>query len=529
MNGLLPTLLSLNGMVAAAHPLASAAGVEVLRGGGNAFDAAAATAAALNVVEPYMSGLAGAGIAICYVAKEKRVRVLNFVPDFPADFDPRAFAGERATIRRGGYGVGLPGCLAGWAELVAAYGTLPFGDALLPALRLARGGFGLSELNVRALRDSRTELRTYPDLYPGWAALYENPAGEWGIGTVLRQPALAGTLEAIATHGVSHLYGGPVGAAMVGAARANGGCLTENDVARIKPQWQEPIAARYRDHKVFTTPTPSHGRQFLTSLRLFENATPKGLPEDETDRADRLFRCLRVAARARIERHGRGLDASFVSEDTIRDLSEQLYSEVGSCGPTEYSGRWGHHDESRENTTSFTTGDKDGNLVAITQSLGQYFGSGVVLSDHGVVLNDLLHYGYLGWQTGKRQQALDLPLCPAIAEVRGRGRLAYGTPGSFGISQTQAQVLINFADRGMRLQQAFDEPRARLMPGRKVLIESRLVAGHDEGLKARGHSLEIAEEWTKIVGGMHGIFCHADTGLLEGAADRRRDGYVALQ
>lgn len=529
MNGFLPTLLSLNGMVAAAHPLASAAGVEVLRRGGNAFDAAAATAAALNVVEPYMSGLAGAGVAICYVAKEKRVRVLNFMPDFPAEFDPGAIAGERAKIRRGGYGVGLPGSLAGWAELVATYGGLPFGDALLPAVRLARDGFGLSELNVQALCDSRAELRTYPDLYPDWAALYEQPAGEWEIGMVLRQPALARTFETIAQHGVSYLYGGPLGAALAGAARAKGGCLTENDVAEVDPQWQEPIVARYRNHKVFTTPAPSHGHQFLTSLRLFENATPNGLPEDETDRADRLFRCLRVAARARIERQAPASETSFVSDETIRDLSEQLYSEAGSCGPTEYSGRLGYHDESRENTTSFTTGDKDGNLVTITQSLGQYFGSGVVLNDHGVALNDLLHYGYLDWQVGQRTQALDFPMCPVVAEIHGGGRLAFGTPGSFGISQTQAQVLINFADRGMRLQQAFDEPRARLMPGRKVLVESRLVAGHGEGLEARGHPLEIAEEWTKAVGGMHGVFCHADTGLLEGAADRRRDGYVAIQ
>ena len=530
MNGSLPTLLSLGGMVAAAHPLASAAGVEILHKGGNAFDAAAATAAALNVVEPYMSGLAGMGIAICRIATENKVRVLNFESCFPSNFDPETVV-ERLSIRRGAYGVGLPGSLAGWAELAGSYGRLPFGDTLLPAIRLAHDGFGLSELNVKVLNDAREQLKEFPELYPDWADVYEHPmGGAFTLGAMLRQPRLGETFEAISKSGIGHLYGGPIGKAIVNVVRDKGGCLTERDIEEIAPQWQEPLLATYRGHTVFTTPAPSNGFQLLTSLKLFEHQTPDGVPDDTTEKLDILFRCLRIAARTRIENCESGYDADFAGRETIDALAKKLYTDAGSFGPTEYNEYVSSPDRPRENTTSFTVGDKEGNLVTIIQSLGQYFGSGVVVKEFGVALNDQLHYGNLSWRLTGEKRPVDLPTAPAIVEVNGKGRLAYGTPGGFGIPQTQAQALLYFTDHGMRLQQAIDAPRARVLPGRTVAVESRLISGrHVDALQARGHELRVEDPWTKLVGGMHGIFQHAGTGLLEGAADRRRDGYVAIQ
>src|SRR5436190_16843256 len=171
MYGKRPTITSLHGVVAAAHPLAAQAGARMLANGGNAFDAAAATAAALNVVEPFMSGLAGMGLATCYIAAEKRVRALDFVPPVPGKLPVERFA-RRDDLARGAMSVGTPGNFAGWAELVRAYGKKPLKDALQPAIALARDGFALAEFGVTEFNEQIPLLRAYKDLYGDWAANY---------------------------------------------------------------------------------------------------------------------------------------------------------------------------------------------------------------------------------------------------------------------------------------------------------------------------------------------------------------------
>src|SRR5215831_16926207 len=223
MEGKRSTIASLNGIVAAAHPLAAQAGVRVMAQGGNAFDAAAAVAAALNVVEPYMSGLAGMGMATCYVAKERRVRTLDFVPPVPRKFPTGRFK-ERAELKRGAQGCGTPGNLAGWAELVRAYGKKPLADALAPAIGLARDGFPIVEYGVIEIAEVAAEIKPRAELFEPWAVLYTGGTGQAAVGQVLRQPALARTFEAIASEGPGYLYGGPLGRAMAAQAQRTGGC-----------------------------------------------------------------------------------------------------------------------------------------------------------------------------------------------------------------------------------------------------------------------------------------------------------------
>ena len=160
MHGRRPTIASINGVVAAAHPLAAQAGARMLTEGGNAFDAAAATPAALNVVEPYMSGLAGQGLATCWVSAERRVKVLDFVPRVPQRFPVERFR-TREDLARGPLSVGVPGNLAGWAELVRAHGKRPLADALASAIALARGGFPLIEFNVEEMNEHAPQIRRH--------------------------------------------------------------------------------------------------------------------------------------------------------------------------------------------------------------------------------------------------------------------------------------------------------------------------------------------------------------------------------
>src|SRR5215472_7450283 len=161
MHGKRPTMFSLSGMVTAAHPLAAQAGARLLMAGGNAFDAAAATAAALNVVEPYMSGLAGEGVATCYVAAEKRVRALDFVIRIPLKFPTGHFT-DREQIYRSPLSTGTPGSLAGWCELVRAYGRKSLMEVLAPAIALARDGFPLIEFNTANINSTSQALKDLP-------------------------------------------------------------------------------------------------------------------------------------------------------------------------------------------------------------------------------------------------------------------------------------------------------------------------------------------------------------------------------
>jgi gamma-glutamyltranspeptidase/glutathione hydrolase len=183
-----------------------------------------------------------------------------------------------------------------------------------------------------------------------------------------------------------------------------------------------------------------------------------------------------------------------------------------------------------QHTTSFSIADRDGNAVCVTQSLGSPFGCGVVVPEHGVCLNNFLYWGEAA--AGTRNQLspgapLALPLAPSIATRDGEPVLVLGTPGSYGICQTQSQVMVQHVACGLSLQDAIDEPRARLWDGRLVLIESRIPPATIEALRARGHEVDVAPPWEKmLVGGMQGIVRNPATGVLIGAADLRRDGNV---
>ncbi|MCA0421602.1 MAG: gamma-glutamyltransferase, partial [Proteobacteria bacterium] len=172
MRGHRPTMTSRHGMVAAAHPLAAQAGARLLAQGGNAFDAAAATAAALNVVEPFMSGLAGMGLSTMWVAAEKRVRVLDFVPPIPASFPADRFS-KRTDLERGALAVASPGNLAGWCELVKTYGRKSLAEVFAPAIALARDGFALAEFGAAEFEENDPLLEKIPALYPAWSKNYQ--------------------------------------------------------------------------------------------------------------------------------------------------------------------------------------------------------------------------------------------------------------------------------------------------------------------------------------------------------------------
>jgi gamma-glutamyltranspeptidase/glutathione hydrolase len=532
MEGRRPTVASLNGIVAAAHPLAAQAGVGVLAQGGNAFDAAAATAAALNVVEPYMSGLAGMGMATCYVACERRVRTLDFVTRVPSRFPAGRFK-ARSELRRGAQSCGTPGNLAGWCELVRAYGTKALPDVFAPAIELARRGFPLIEYGAYTINEAAEEFRQHPDLLADLASLYTGGAARVANGWVLRQPALASTFEAIASEGPGYLHDGPLGRAIVAQAERHGGCLTPGDLVAARPQWLDPLSAGYRGLVIHTLPPPAEAFQYLLTLRILEGFDIARMEQNGVDHVDTVLRAIRLAAIERIANNNPSADllATLLSDPHVEDLRRRVRDGTPVGGPTEQFVAPQPESLRREHTTSFSVADRQGNAVCVTQSLGTAFGCGVVVPEHGVCLNNFLHWGEVAEGARNYLQPnapLALPLAPSIATRAGEPVLVLGTPGSYGICQTQAQVMVQHVDYGLSLQDAIDAPRARLWDGRKVQIESRVGAGTIAGLRTRGHEIADDPPWiTLVVGGMQGIAREPLSGVLAGAADIRRDGFVA--
>ncbi|SEO64371.1 gamma-glutamyltranspeptidase / glutathione hydrolase [Rhodospirillales bacterium URHD0017] len=524
-HGKRPTIASRHGMVAAAHPLAAAAGARVLGNGGNAFDAAAATAATLNVVEPYMSGLAGQGMATCYVASERRVRSLNFLGRIPRKF-PLDRLNNRAQVLRGPIAVGSPGNLAGWCEMVGAYGTKKLPELFAPAIAIARDGFGLIEFNVEEIGGVTYELRNQAKLYPEWSRTYLEgiEGGKPVQGAVLKQPDLAKTLQAIAAEGPTLLYGGALGKKLIDRIVELGGTLTLEDLMDMKAEWIDPVAATYRGRTIHVPPPPCEAFQYLLTLRILEGFDLAKMTRNGTDHIDTVLRAIRIAAGVRIATGVPSQQklAELLSDGHVESLRARVRDGKPVTGPTE---QWtapatdGH-------TTSFSIADRHGNMVCVTQSLGSVFGSGVVVPGTGLCLNNFLYWADVNPASPNRVKQGDaMPVCvaPSIVTEGDKPVLALGTPGSYGILQTQVQAMVQYVDYGLPLQQAIEAPRARLTDGRAVLLESRVDSGVRDELRGRGHDLSSGPDWTMKVGGMQGVALK--DGTFTGGCDPRRDGY----
>lgn len=519
------------GMVAAAHPLAAAAGARVLGQGGNAFDAAVATAAALDVVEPYMSGLAGMGVATLYASKEQRVRTLDFIPAVPDRFDPGARCDT--DLVAGAHSVGPPGNLAGWLTLLDTYGSWSRDKVFADAIDLARNGFPTTERNV-AMIGSKAQLETVQD-FVGWSDIFLDAGEVPGPGWILRQPDLARTYEAISRDGAKYLYEGALGVALVKEIRDLGGALSTDDLASVEARWVEPISINYRGLEVYTVPPPAEGFQMLLAVGLLDNRDVAGLDPNGADHLDAVIRATRISAvqRLRLANAPRHMIEDLLEEESVDRLGALWDDSSSVTSPTEkYDSSppiAGMPDPRREHTTSFSIADASGNMICLTQSLGGAFGSGIVVRGYGVTTNNFLYWGDLDPQSPNHLAPgapLSLPIAPTVSMRNGAPTLALGTPGSYGICQTQTQALLQHVDFGLDIQRAIEAPRLRVMDGSTVHVESRVSPSVIQELCNRGHRALATDPWTMMVGGMQGVTCDPNTGGMQGGADPRRDGYA---
>lgn len=521
------------GMVASGHPYATQAGLDVLKDGGNAFDAIVAVAATLNVVEPYMSGVGGVGIALIYDAKSGQSRVLNFSGRAPGAAVPEAFDarskafGTRAPL--------VPGNLAGWATLHREYGALPWRRCFRDAIAHADDGYPLTPFAAAMFRANWGLLTEYGELRAHFLGGNDVPPN---TGDRFRQPDLARTLRTIAAQGTCALYEGDLAVAMADTLQRAGGLISRQDLACYAPEWQAPLSVPYRGHDICLPAPNCSAFQIAQTLRMLDLC--EGLDYARVSTMHQMLEAIKLAIADRIRWAG---DPDFTDIPLDRLLSAEHAIELRrridpsqAAAPPEDLFSEGYRDVEhwwrQGMTTHFVSADAQGNVAAISQTLGNVFGCGVVVPGTGILLNNMaLWFDIDPCHPSPNRIAprkrVDFCLSPCHVMQSGKPKLSIGTPGSYGILQSTVQVLHHVIDAGMNVQEAIEAPRFRLMESGEVLLEARYPGHVERELQALGHrARRIPQAWSRLFGGAHGI-CFGEAGALLGGADPRRDG-IAL-
>jgi gamma-glutamyltranspeptidase / glutathione hydrolase len=524
------------GMVASAHPYASRAGLDVLRDGGNAFDAAVAVASTLNVAEPYMSGVGGIGIALVYIAKEKRTRVLNFSGHASNAAKPEMY--DHLNAETGPIAPLVPGNVSGWMTMHDTYGSMPLSRVMRDAINYADEGIALTPFNAAMVEENLVRIDQFETSQK--AMVIERKG--LSAGTVLRLPQLAKSLAAISEGGQKEFYEGSLGDRIQAGLAASGGIISREELAAYRAYWQEPLSTVYHGHEVRVAPPNSSGFQILETLNILSHLGD--LPYGSSDTLHKLVEAVYVAADDRAKYAG---DPAYVDIPLERLLSDEYAAErAAEISMLETSGppaeRW---DRARVDhppvgvkveyssglTTHFATADSEGNVVTITQTLGGAFGSAVVAGDTGIFMNNMSKWFDIDPNTespnligpGKEQ---DFCIAPAqIFDATGDKniKMSVSTPGSWGILHTTAQMMSNHIDAGMNVQEAIEAPRFRIYDTGMLLLENRFPEHMRADLAKRGHRVHVAPDWHNAVGGGQGIQ-FTEHGTMLGGADPRRDG-----
>ncbi|GAB6861524.1 gamma-glutamyltransferase [Haloplanus litoreus] len=522
------TVYAQGGMVATSQPLAAQAGVSALRDGGNAFDAAVTTAAALNVVEPMSTGIGGDAFAL-YRTADGEVGAFRACGGAPADATIDAVRervadrsavdpGEASMPNAGPLAVTVPGTVRGWERLLADHGTLSLSETLQPAIDYATEGFPVSEVIAdmwtvaEALFDEADAREEY---------LIDGRSPE--TGEVMRLPDLGSTLSTIATQGADAFYEGALADRIGEAVRERGGLLTADDLADFDPEYVEPVSTTYRGAEVYELPPNNQGLVALEALNVAEELDAGAYDYDSAERVHYFAESLK---RAFHDGHHYITDPEFedvpelgskaYAADRAATVSERA-SDVTIGGP----GAPGDGD-----TVLLTVADEAGNVVSFINSIFGHFGSGVVVPGTGITLQnrgssfslDPAHPNRI--EPGKRPFHT---LIPGLVRFDRDDWAAFGVMGGYMQPQGHLQVLANVLDYGMPLQAAMDAPRWRYLEDGSLAVEDRFPDGLLPKLARRGHDV-VVKPAAEFGGGQ--ITRLAD-GVVSGATEPRKDGTAA--
>jgi gamma-glutamyltranspeptidase/glutathione hydrolase len=516
-----------HGMVASSQPLASQTGLDILKRGGNAADAAIAMAAVLNVTEPNMTGIGGDAFVMIYSSKTKKLEALNASGRAPRALNLKHFAsrGDKGMPTSGMETITVPGAFDGWVTLLEKHGTMKLAELLAPAIEYAENGFPLMEKTVA---DWVTEVEKLKR-DPAAASTYLVDGAAPKPGDIFVQKNLARTLRTLAKGGREAFYRGEIARAIVDYCQKHGGFLSMDDFAAHTSTWVEPISTTYRGYTLYELPPNNQGLTALLLLNILEGIDLKSMSGDP----ERYYHTLIEATKIAFADRNRYIADPAFSKVPVKELLSKDYATKrrGLIDPQKAIDPPAYGDvRMGSDTTYFTVVDKDRNAVSFINSIFNSFGSGIVAGNTGIMLHnrgtgfslDSDHPNRL--EPGKRPFHT---LIPAMAFKDGRLLMSYGVMGGDIQAQGHVQVLVNLVDRGLNLQQAIDAPRFRYISGRGVMMEDGLTAAVIDALIARGHLRVMPPPGVQhraLMGGGQAIMIDPVTGALLGASDPRKDG-----
>jgi gamma-glutamyltranspeptidase / glutathione hydrolase len=533
-----------HGMVCAAQPLAVQAGIDILRKGGTAVDAAIAVNACLGLMEPTANGLGGDLFAIVWDPKTGKLVGLNGSGRAPLALTIDKVPPDSAGIipLYSPYAWTVPGACDAWFTLHAKYGKLPMATLLAPAIRYAEEGFPLSpviasdwERSTRVFKDKPGFAEVFMPVPPGGGERRAPREGE-----IFKNPALAKTLKLLAEKGRDGYYQGPIADAIVRFSEKHGGFFSHEDFARHHSDWVEPISTTYHGATVWELPPNGQGLAALQLLNLLENFDLKSMGRNSADFWHVLTECKKLAFADRARYYA---DPEFVKTPLADLLAKSYAKRRAALVDLQHAATSDEPGEmpplSRKETTFFCTADASGMMVSLIQSNYTGFGSGYVVPEVGFGLQDRggqfsldpKHANAL--VPGKRPFHT---IIPAFLTKEDGTRMAFGVMGGDMQPQGHAQVVVNLVDFGMNLQEAGDairmhhtgstDPDGHVMKEGGILhIEDGLPPAVIEELKRRGHHLE--SEAVGSYGGYQAILRDPVTGNYVGATEKRKDGSAA--
>ena len=517
------------GMACSCVPLASQVGIDTMKRGGNAMDAAIAMAVTLPLVEPTCNGLGSDCFALVWSAKDKKLHGLN-----GSGLAPMALSAQR--VRAMGYEqmpvngwlpTMVPGAPAAWAALRRRFGRLSMAELMAPAIQYAREGFPVP-LNVHRLWVGEAErfkaaAEREPAVFAPWLAYFTKDGEAYGPGELFRLPDYADTLERLAATDCESYYRGELMEKIVAFSRQTGGYFTEEDFINYAPLWVEPITINYKGYDVFEMPPNGHGITALMALNIL-----KGVELGERDSADTYHKMIEAMKLAFIDAKTYVVDPRYM-RTRVSDLLSDRYAArrralIGETALYPTAG-----DPACGDTVYFCTADEEGNMVSFIQSNYMEFGSGVVIPGTAISLQNrganfsLDENSDNCLQGGKRSYHT---IIPGFLARDGQPIGPFGVMGGFMQPQGHVQVVVNTVDYGMNPQDCLDAPRFQWQGGKQIQLEQEVPAAVAEELRRRGHEVEVVSD--RIAMGRGQIIWRRSDGTLVGGTEPRSDGAIAV-
>jgi len=513
--------------VATSHPLAAQAGLEMMRRGGNAVDAAVATAIALTVLEPTSNGIGSDGFSLAWVGGG--LHALNASGRAPGLLDRSRWAGRESIPTSGWDGVTTPGAVSGWVALSRSFGALEFAELCEPAIRYARGGAQVPiQIAYYWGLSARRYARSDDPRFRGWRETFAPEGRGPAAGEVVRLPDHARTLELIAQSEGEAFYRGELAEKIDAQSRRDGGFLRAEDLAAHRPDWVRPIHVDYRGYRLHEIPPNGQGLVALIALGILRQFDLSGLEPDSVESLHLQIEAMKLAF---ADGHRYIADPAFM-DVAVSDLLDDAYlRERAGLIDRARAQDYGHGTPKEGGTIYLTAADNEGNMVSFIQSNYTGFGSGIVVEGTGISLQNrgccfTLEEGHPNVAApGKRPYHTIIPGFLTRPRADGAGDepvMSFGVMGGFMQPQGHAQVVVRIADFGQNPQAALDAPRWQVSEGVRVSIEPGFDAGVYDGLRALGHDVSV----TRRRGASHGrgqAIWLLEDGYLA-ASDLRSDG-----